>query len=49
KAEGPPHQPLYTVEVRLAGEVVGVGEGRRKVDAERRAAEMAVEGIRKKG
>lgn len=48
KAEGPPHRPYYTVEVRLAGEVIGVGEGRRKVEAERRAAEVAVERLRKR-
>ncbi|MBI4202138.1 MAG: ribonuclease III [Chloroflexi bacterium] len=43
KAEGPPHQPLYTVEVRIAGEALGQGQGLRKVEAERRAAQQAVE------
>ena len=42
KTEGPPHQPVYTVEVRLGEQTAGVGEGKRKVDAERLAAEMAV-------
>jgi ribonuclease-3 len=39
---GPPHQPVYTVTVELNGEVLGTGQGRRKVDAERGAAREAL-------
>ncbi len=47
KTEGPAHQPVYTVEVRLGEQTAGVGEGKRKVEAERRAAERAVQGLRR--
>ncbi|MBI4340490.1 MAG: ribonuclease III [Chloroflexi bacterium] len=45
KTEGPPHQPVYTIAVRLGSEALGVGEGRRKVDAERLAARAALEAL----
>ncbi len=40
--EGLPHQPSFTVQVLVGGEVVGTGQGRRKVDAERDAALQAL-------
>ena len=36
--EGPAHQRRFTVHVVVDGEVIGTGQGRRKVDAERQAA-----------
>lgn len=41
-AEGPDHHPVFTVEVLAENEVVGVGQGRKKVDAERAAARDAL-------
>lgn len=41
---GPDHNKRYTVEVRLGEEILGVGSGRTKKDAEQRAAR---EGIKK--
>ncbi|MBI4310636.1 MAG: ribonuclease III [Chloroflexi bacterium] len=46
RTEGPPHQPVYTIVVHLGGETAGTGEGKRKVEAERRAAQAALEGLR---
>jgi ribonuclease-3 len=43
--EGPDHSPLFTVEVLLEDQVAGVGQGRKKVDAERAAAQEALEGL----
>ena len=40
--EGPDHARRFTVEVLVDGQVVGVGEGRRKLDAERAAAEAGL-------
>ena len=40
--EGPPHEPVFTVEVLAGAEVLGTGRGRRKSDAEREAAEAAL-------
>jgi ribonuclease-3 len=40
---GPDHSPLFTVEVLVDGEVAGTGQGRKKVDAERAAAQEALE------
>jgi ribonuclease-3 len=41
--EGPEHSPLFTVEVLAEEEAMGVGQGRKKVDAERAAAQDALE------
>lgn len=39
---GPDHAKQFTAEVAIAGEVYGVGTGRRKQEAEKRAAESAL-------
>ena len=41
-ASGPDHDRLFTVEVLVEGEVKGRGKGRRKTEAEQRAAEDAL-------
>jgi ribonuclease-3 len=43
KAEGPEHARLFTVEVCLNGDVLGVGQGKTKRQAEREAARRALE------
>jgi len=43
KAEGPEHARLFTVEAYLNGDVVGVGQGKTKRQAEREAARRALE------
>lgn len=40
--DGPTHNPTYTVEVHWDGEILGVGWGSRKIDAERQAARNAL-------
>ena len=42
-ASGPDHRPVFTVEALLGGEVIGCGEGGRKSDAERAAAQDALD------
>ncbi len=42
-ASGPDHRPVFTVEALLGGEVIGRGEGGRKSDAERAAAQNALD------
>ena len=42
---GPEHQQSFIVEVSVDGNVIGRGEGRRKAEAEERAAEEALEVI----
>jgi ribonuclease-3 len=42
-AEGPEHARLFTVEAWLDGEVVGMGQGKTKRQAEREAARRALE------
>lgn len=44
---GPPHSRRYRVRVLVNGEPSGEGEGRRKVDAEKDAATMALATLRK--
>jgi ribonuclease-3 len=44
KEQGPDHAKVFTVEVVLAGEVWGRGEGHSKQSAEQRAAEEAMKG-----
>ena len=43
--EGPEHQRSFVVEVLVGGDVMGRGAGRRKAEAERRAAEEALKAI----
>jgi len=43
--EGPAHRRLFTVEVRVRGNVLAEAEGRTKKDAEREAARKALEGL----
>ena len=43
EASGPDHRPVFTVEALLGGEVIGRGEGGRKSDAERAAAQDALD------
>lgn len=43
--KGPPHDRLFRVEVRLNGQVMGMGEGRSKREAGQRAAERALENL----
>jgi ribonuclease III len=42
---GPDHAKEFTAEVRVNGKVYGVGKGRRKQDAEKRAAEVALKKV----
>ena len=42
---GPDHAKEFTVEVRVNGRVYGVGKGRRKQDAEKCAAEVALKKV----
>jgi ribonuclease-3 len=42
---GPDHAKEFTAEVRVNGRVYGVGKGRRKQDAEKRAAEVALKKV----
>ena len=41
--EGPDHQPVFTVQVLVGDEVLGQGAGSRKTDAERAAAQVALD------
>lgn len=41
--EGPPHDKRFTVEARLNSNVLGVGIGRSKREAEQQAAKKALE------
>ncbi|PKB73381.1 MAG: ribonuclease III [SAR202 cluster bacterium Io17-Chloro-G7] len=41
-SEGPDHGPLFTVEVLIEGEVMGIGQGGSKSSAESTAARMAM-------
>ncbi|PTA66322.1 putative dsRNA-binding protein [Deinococcus arcticus] len=44
--QGPPHEPTFRVTVRVGGEALGPGgEGRSKKDAERMAAEAALQAL----
>jgi len=45
KVEGPEHARLFTIEVCLNGDVVGVGQGKTKRQAEREAARRALENL----
>ena len=41
--EGPDHQPVFTVEVLVDDQVLGSGKGSKKTDAERAAAQVALD------
>jgi len=43
---GPEHEPVFSVEDLVNGQIVGTGSGKRKLDAERQAAEEALGYIR---
>jgi ribonuclease-3 len=43
--EGPPHDRVFTAEVRVAGRTVGKGTGASKKDAQRRAAAAALSAV----
>ncbi|NES93157.1 putative dsRNA-binding protein, partial [Okeania sp. SIO2B9] len=40
--EGPDHAKIFTAEVKVRGKLYGLGKGRRKQEAEKRAAEKAL-------
>lgn len=42
-SDGPDHQPVFTVHVLVGEEVLGQGSGNRKTDAERAAAQVALD------
>ncbi|MBI4282430.1 MAG: ribonuclease III [Chloroflexi bacterium] len=42
---GPDHLQVFTIEVVIAGQVMGKGSGHRKVDGERAAAQQALEAL----
>ncbi len=42
---GPDHAKVFTAEVRIQGQVYGVGEDRRKQEAQKRAAEDALQNL----
>ncbi len=44
--DGPDHAKVFTVEVMVEGEVLGIGRGNSKKLAEQRAAVMALERLR---
>jgi len=46
KTEGPDHERMFTVEVRIADQVLGRGEGRSKKLAEQEAARIALEKVK---
>lgn len=48
-AEGPDHAKEFTAVVRIKGQVYGIGKGRRKQDAEKQAAENALEKVELEG
>jgi len=45
--KGPDHDKLFEIEVALGGQVLGAGTGKSKKEAEQRAAQEAVEKIRR--
>ena len=44
--DGPPHDRYFTIEVYVNGESLGIGVGKRKLDAERGAARDALSNLR---
>lgn len=47
--EGPPHAPVFTVEVDVQGRTLGRGEGRSKREAEQAAARQALQRLEAEG
>ena len=45
KSGGTDHEPVFTAEVRVAGDVLGMGTGSSKADAQREAAAQALEAL----
>ena len=43
RVEGPDHSRFFTIEVSVNGEVMGIGQGPTKQQAEREAARVALE------
>lgn len=46
---GPDHDKRFTAGVRYRGDIIGRGHGRNKKEAEQKAAQMALRGLRKQG
>lgn len=47
-SEGPDHNKLFRVEVKVNGQVIGIGEGKNKAEAQQKAAASALEKLRPK-
>lgn len=47
KEEGPQHERIFTVQVSVGGDILGVGKGKNKKTAEQNAAKKAMERIHK--
>ena len=47
KKEGPDHNPIFTVNLKLNGKIYSIGVGKNKQDAEVMAAEKALKEIDK--
>ena len=45
--QGPDHQKVFTVEVRVGSQAVGTADGRSKKEAEQKAASRALEALNK--
>ena len=45
--KGPDHEKVFTVEVRNHDKVLGIGEGKSKKEAEKKAAQKAIELLQK--
>ena len=45
QVEGPDHERRFTVEVLVNGEVMGLGTGQRKAEAEQKAAQQALDAL----
>lgn len=43
---GPPHKRIFDIEVRINGELMGEGSGKSKKEAQQKAAEIAVLGLK---
>ncbi len=48
KEEGPDHQKIYTISVKVNGKTMGIGVGKSKKEAEQKAAEEAMKKINPK-
>ena len=45
KEEGPPHEKIYHVSVKISKDIIGNGVGKNKKEAEQEAAKLALENI----